>query len=67
MAKLARKCGGRFLIFDVDPEVAIPARERRDLFGMTFEQDRDTSPIDARLLSGADGLPAARSATRCWC
>jgi phosphoribosylaminoimidazolecarboxamide formyltransferase / IMP cyclohydrolase len=38
--------------------VAIPARERRDLFGMTFEQDRDTSPIDARLLTGADGLPS---------
>ena len=67
MVKLAPKRGGRFLIFDVDPEVAIPARERRDLFGMAFEQDRDTRPIDARLLSGADGLPAARSATRCWC
>ncbi len=25
---------------------------------MTFEQDRDTSPIDARLLTGADGLPS---------
>lgn len=58
VAKQARKRGGRFLIFDVDPEVAIPARERRDLFGMTFEQDRDTSPIDARLLTGADGLPS---------
>ena len=25
---------------------------------MTFEQDRDTGPIDARLLTGADGLPS---------
>ncbi len=25
---------------------------------MTFEQDGDTSPIDARLLTGADGLPS---------
>jgi phosphoribosylaminoimidazolecarboxamide formyltransferase/IMP cyclohydrolase len=60
VARLARKLGGRFLMLDVDPEVAIPPRERRDLFGMTFEQDRDTSPIDARLLTGADGLRGGR-------
>ena len=58
VAKLSRKRGGRFLIFEVDPEVAIPPRERREVYGMTFEQDRDTSPIDARLLSGADDLPS---------
>ena len=57
VAKLSGKRGGRFLMFEVDPEVAIPPRERRDLYGMTFEQDRDTRPIDARLLTGADALP----------
>ena len=38
--------------------MAIPPRERRDVYGMTFEQDRDTHPIDARLLTGADDLPS---------
>jgi phosphoribosylaminoimidazolecarboxamide formyltransferase/IMP cyclohydrolase len=55
VAKLARKRAGRFQVFDVDPTVALPPRERRHLFGMTLVPDRDTSLIDARLLR-ADGL-----------
>jgi phosphoribosylaminoimidazolecarboxamide formyltransferase/IMP cyclohydrolase len=54
VATLSRKRGGRFLLFEVDPDVTVPVRERRDIYGMTFEQDRDITRIDARLLAGAD-------------
>ena len=58
VAKLSRKRGGRFLIFEVDPEVAYLPGNAASVYGMTFEQDRDTSSIDARLLGGADDLPS---------
>lgn len=47
---LATKQRGRFLVLEVDPSAEPPARERRDVHGLTIEQDRDTAPINERLL-----------------
>jgi phosphoribosylaminoimidazolecarboxamide formyltransferase / IMP cyclohydrolase len=40
-AILAAKRGGRFLVLETDPGFIPPAVERRDVFGLTIEQDRD--------------------------
>jgi phosphoribosylaminoimidazolecarboxamide formyltransferase / IMP cyclohydrolase len=42
---LAAKRGGRFLILEADPGRVPPAREQRDVLGVTIEQDRDTVPV----------------------
>jgi phosphoribosylaminoimidazolecarboxamide formyltransferase / IMP cyclohydrolase len=41
---LAAKRGGGFLVLEADPGRVPPARERRDVLGVTIEQDRDTVP-----------------------
>jgi phosphoribosylaminoimidazolecarboxamide formyltransferase / IMP cyclohydrolase len=58
VSQLAGKRDGRFVVFEVDPLVPIPTRERRDVYGMTFEQDRDTVPITTDLLDGQDLPPS---------
>lgn len=45
---LAAKRDGRFLIFEADPDQP-PARERRDVLGVTIEQDRDAVPVEVAL------------------
>jgi len=50
VAKLAAKKSGSFLIFESDRKYTPPEWETRDIFGMRFEQQRDTSPISATLL-----------------
>ena len=46
---LASKRGGRFLVFEADPERVPPATERRDVLGVTIEQERDAVPAAAVL------------------
>jgi phosphoribosylaminoimidazolecarboxamide formyltransferase/IMP cyclohydrolase len=42
---LAAKRGGGFLVLEADPKRVPPATERRDVLGVTIEQDRDTVPV----------------------
>jgi phosphoribosylaminoimidazolecarboxamide formyltransferase / IMP cyclohydrolase len=46
---LAAKRGGGFLVLESDPGRRAPATERRDVLGVTIEQDRDTVPVAAVL------------------
>jgi phosphoribosylaminoimidazolecarboxamide formyltransferase / IMP cyclohydrolase len=50
---LTAKKGGNYLVMQMDPNYEAPALERRELFGFTFEQDRDNSIIDGALFKGA--------------
>jgi phosphoribosylaminoimidazolecarboxamide formyltransferase/IMP cyclohydrolase len=45
VAVLAAKRGGAFLVLEADPGRVPPATERRDVLGVTIEQDRDTVPV----------------------
>ena len=49
IAILRTKRGGRFLIFEANPHAIPPDRERRDVLGVTIEQDRDAVPVDVVL------------------
>lgn len=49
-AILATKRDGRYLMLEIDPNYEPPATERREVFGVTLEQHRNTSVIDAALL-----------------
>jgi phosphoribosylaminoimidazolecarboxamide formyltransferase / IMP cyclohydrolase len=42
---LAAKRGGGFLVLEADHRRFPPASERRDVLGVTIEQDRDTVPV----------------------
>jgi phosphoribosylaminoimidazolecarboxamide formyltransferase / IMP cyclohydrolase len=42
---LAAKRGGGFLVLEADPGRVPPATERRDVLGVTIEQERDTMPV----------------------
>ncbi|XOV88416.1 MAG: phosphoribosylaminoimidazolecarboxamide formyltransferase [Pseudomonadota bacterium] len=50
---LKAKKGGNYLLLQMDPNYVPPAVERRELFGFTFEQDRNNARIDASLFKGA--------------
>jgi len=47
---LATKRGGAYCVVRIDPDYAPAPLERRDVFGVTFEQGRDEARIDASLL-----------------
>jgi phosphoribosylaminoimidazolecarboxamide formyltransferase/IMP cyclohydrolase len=49
LAYLKAKRGGRFLVLEADPTRVPPAVERRDVLGLTIEQDRDAVPVDSAL------------------
>lgn len=49
LAILGQKKSGRFLVFEAGPAAELPARERRDVLGVTIEQDRDTADLAAAL------------------
>ncbi len=51
---LRRKRGGRFLIFQADPSLEPPRRERRDVLGATLVQDRDAADVTAVLPADLD-------------
>jgi phosphoribosylaminoimidazolecarboxamide formyltransferase / IMP cyclohydrolase len=58
--QLAQKRGGRCLVLEIDPSAEPSSRQRRDIYGLIIEQDRNTQPIEASLLSGDhDHLDAA--------
>ena len=57
VALLAAKRGGRFLVLEADPGRVPPATERREVLGVTIEQDRDARPAASVL--PADGTLAA--------
>lgn len=46
---LASKRSGQFLVLEADPSRVPPTRERRDVLGVTIEQERDTVPADSVL------------------
>ena len=48
-AMLAAKRDGRFLVLQADPGRTPPATERRDVLGVTIEQERDRVPAAAVL------------------
>ena len=51
---LQQKKSGRFLIFESDPNADPPRRERRDVLGAAFEQDRDTADLAMALPTTAE-------------
>ena len=53
-AVLAAKKGGGYRMLAIDPGYTPPQVERRELFGVTLEQQRNDVPIDAALL---DDIP----------
>ncbi|TWD84186.1 phosphoribosylaminoimidazolecarboxamide formyltransferase/IMP cyclohydrolase [Kribbella amoyensis] len=59
-AALASKRGGRFLVLEADTTCIPPAVERRDVLGLTIEQERDAVPIASVLPDGG----ALRASTR---
>jgi phosphoribosylaminoimidazolecarboxamide formyltransferase/IMP cyclohydrolase len=60
-AVLAAKRDGRFLVLEADPGRTPPATERRDVLGVTIEQQRDAVPV-ATVLPGDGTLDAATRA-----
>jgi len=54
--KLAAKKQGRFLILEADASYVPPAWESRDVYGMRFEQERDSAAINETLLEGGGPL-----------
>jgi phosphoribosylaminoimidazolecarboxamide formyltransferase/IMP cyclohydrolase len=58
---LSRKKHGTFLVLQADRSYEPPHRERRDVLGLTIEQERDEVPITTALLSSVPGpaLPPA--------
>ncbi|HEX7050042.1 MAG TPA: phosphoribosylaminoimidazolecarboxamide formyltransferase [Longimicrobiales bacterium] len=52
---LASKKGGRYLILEIDPDFEPPDIERRDVFGLTLEQERNRGRIGPELFRAGDG------------
>jgi phosphoribosylaminoimidazolecarboxamide formyltransferase/IMP cyclohydrolase len=48
---LKGKKKGGYRILQIDPDYEPPEMERRDVFGMSLEQKRNTAPIDAALFA----------------
>ena len=47
---LKKKKGGKYLVLQIDPDYEPCARESRDLFGMTIEQDRNTARVTKEMV-----------------
>jgi phosphoribosylaminoimidazolecarboxamide formyltransferase / IMP cyclohydrolase len=60
-AVLAAKRDGRFLVLEADPARTPPASERRDVLGVTIEQERDRVPAAAVLPDDGTLDPATRA------
>ncbi|MGH7554932.1 MAG: phosphoribosylaminoimidazolecarboxamide formyltransferase, partial [Longimicrobiales bacterium] len=52
---LRAKKRGTYLVLEMDPEYEAPALERRDVFGLTLEQERNSLPIVPELFRSNDG------------
>lgn len=48
---LRKKKNGKYNIVEIDPDYVPAAKERKDVFGITFEQGHNFSKIDASLLT----------------
>jgi phosphoribosylaminoimidazolecarboxamide formyltransferase / IMP cyclohydrolase len=55
MQLLARKKRGTFLVLEADRSYRPPEWERRDVFGLILEQQRDLAPLTADLLTASSG------------
>jgi phosphoribosylaminoimidazolecarboxamide formyltransferase / IMP cyclohydrolase len=64
VATLAGKKQGTFVILEADPRHQPSARERRDVYGLVLEQERDLVPIGPRLLADAAGAALPPQATK---
>lgn len=51
---LKSKKSGGYIILQMDPSYQPPNTEERQLYGFTFEQDRNATPITADLFAGTD-------------
>ena len=51
LAILRTKKGGRYNVVQIDPDYVPAAQERKDVFGITFEQGRNNFKIDEELLA----------------
>jgi phosphoribosylaminoimidazolecarboxamide formyltransferase / IMP cyclohydrolase len=60
-AVLAAKRDGRFLVLEADPGRVPPPTERRDVLGVTIEQDRDRVPVTDVLPDDGTLDPATRA------
>ena len=58
---LAAKRDGRFLVLEADPGRTPPATERRDVLGLTIEQERDRVPVGTALPDDGALDPATRA------
>jgi phosphoribosylaminoimidazolecarboxamide formyltransferase / IMP cyclohydrolase len=58
---LAAKRDGRFLVLEADPGRTPPAVERRDVLGVTIEQERDAVPVATVLPDDGALDPATRA------
>ena len=63
LARLRAKKGGAYLVLEVDPAWVPPAVERREVFGVTLEQPRNTAiPVLGEVVTRRrDVPPAART------
>ncbi len=50
MAILQKKQGGKYLLLEMDPDYAPPSTETREVFGVSFQQTRNETPITNALL-----------------
>ena len=60
LAMLKRKKRGNYLILQMDPEYDAPELERRELYGFTFEQERNTVSVTPQTFLGATDLTDAQ-------
>jgi phosphoribosylaminoimidazolecarboxamide formyltransferase/IMP cyclohydrolase len=51
---LKSKKSGGYIILQMDPTYQPPGKEERQLYGFSFEQDRNATPITADLFEGTD-------------
>lgn len=61
---LAAKKRGSFLVLEADPDYRLPQSERRDVFGLLIEQQRDSTELTADLLAVTAGPPLSPAAVR---
>jgi len=48
---LQKKKGGKYIVLQIDPSFVPPKVERREIFGVTFEQERNDAKITPELFS----------------
>lgn len=47
---LQKKQGGKYLLLEMDPDYTAPSTETREVFGVSFQQTRNETPITTALL-----------------